>query len=159
MMKKLLFPIIFVSVFLTACDNQKEKSNAEKFDNSERILARQIEFKRISGSMREIEDMMQAKTAFDAEKIKVLTADLQKSSQNVFQYFSEQDKGGKSKLEIWSNRAEFDSEKDRFVETINKLNEEAQTGDIQKIKASSAPVYETCKSCHDKFKIKHNKKT
>ena len=156
MMKKLLFPIIFASVFLTACDNQKEASNVEKFDNSERILNRQIEFKRISGFMREIEDMMQAKTAFDAEKIKVLTQDLQKSSQNVFQYFEEQDKGGKSRLEIWANRAEFDKEKNSFIEAVNKLNEEAQTGDMQKIKVSSAPVYETCKSCHDKFKLKVN---
>ena len=74
---------------MSACTPQSSNDNKEV--ENENINSRQIEFKRISGFMREIEDMMQAKTTFNAERVKVLTKDLQQSSQNVFQYFSEQE--------------------------------------------------------------------
>lgn len=62
--------------------------------------------------------------------------------------------GGKSKPAIWTEKAKFDTKQKEFGEAAGKLVEAAKSGDLDRLKASFGPAFESCKSCHKEFKNK-----
>jgi cytochrome c556 len=59
----------------------------------------------------------------------------------------------KAKPEIWTNRAEFDKLMKDMVDKTAALAKVAKTGNQDKIKAAFGAAGQTCKACHDKFKM------
>jgi cytochrome c556 len=61
--------------------------------------------------------------------------------------------GSEAKAELWSNRADFDAKMRDFVERSATLATVARTGDAAKSKAAFLDAANTCKACHDKYKV------
>ena len=69
-----------------------------------------------------------------------------------WQAFGPGTEGGKSKPEIWSEKAKFDELAGNYVTEAGKLAAAAKTGDLAQLKAAFGPAAQTCKACHDAFR-------
>ena len=59
-----------------------------------------------------------------------------------------------ARAEIWQQRAEFDQGMQRFQAAATTFQQAAASGDMARIKAAHADLGGTCKSCHDRFRLK-----
>ena len=59
-----------------------------------------------------------------------------------------------AKAEIWQQKAEFDKGMTRFNEAAKRFQAAAAGGDFGAIKEAHANLGKTCKSCHDRFRLK-----
>jgi cytochrome c556 len=57
------------------------------------------------------------------------------------------------KPEMWANRADFDAKMKDMVERSATLARVAKAGDLEQSKAAFLQTAQTCKACHDKYKI------
>ncbi len=58
------------------------------------------------------------------------------------------------KPEAWSNRADFDAKLKDLIDRTAALAATAKAGDFEKSKAAFFDAANTCKACHDKYKVK-----
>lgn len=58
------------------------------------------------------------------------------------------------KPEAWSNRADFDAKLKDLIDRSATLAAVAKGGDFEKSKAAFFDTANTCKACHDKYKVK-----
>ena len=61
-------------------------------------------------------------------------------------------KGGAA-ANIWTERAKFDDGAKKMQDEVAKLLVAARSGNLDQIKAAFGPVGQTCKGCHDNFRI------
>ena len=61
-------------------------------------------------------------------------------------------KGGAA-ANIWTERAKFDDGAKKMQEEVAKLLVAARSGNLDQLKAAFGPVGQTCKGCHDNFRI------
>ena len=151
-MKIKYLSLITLALFATACERRTGQDPA--LYPNENIRDRQTAFKNIGGDMTLLSKAINTSSAIDINKIKQYADDLSKHAKQPFDFFDEKDKGGKSRPEVWLQRPVFEMELDKFIAAVERFNAAAGTGEIEQIRATFAPVGDSCKSCHDTFKMK-----
>ncbi|WP_455556637.1 c-type cytochrome [Comamonas sp.] len=96
--------------------------------------------------------MANGRAPFDAEVAKQNAEVLQTLAGLPWQAFGAGTEGGKSKPEIWSEKAKFDEHANQYKAEAGKLVAAAKTGDLAQLKAAFGPAAQTCKACHDAFR-------
>jgi cytochrome c556 len=61
-------------------------------------------------------------------------------------------KGGAA-AKIWTDRAGFDAASRKMQDEVGKLLTAARTNNLDNLKAAFGPVGQTCKGCHDDYRI------
>lgn len=57
-----------------------------------------------------------------------------------------------AKQEIWTDRAGFDAELKKFSDAANAAAA-ANPQSLEELKAAAGPVFKTCKSCHEGYRV------
>lgn len=57
-----------------------------------------------------------------------------------------------AKKEIWTDRAGFDAELEKFADATNAAVA-ANPQSLEDLKAAAGPVFKTCKSCHEGYRV------
>ena len=96
--------------------------------------------------------MANGKAPFDAKVAQENAATLEAVAKLPWPAFGEGTEGGKSKPEIWKEKAKFTEHADKFQAEAAKLAAAAKTGDVAQLKAAFGPAAQTCKACHDAFR-------
>ena len=96
--------------------------------------------------------MANGRAPFNAELAKQNGEVLETLAALPWQAFGPGTEGGKSKPEIWSEKAKFDELAGNYVKEAGKLAAAAKTGDLAQLKAAFGPAAQTCKACHDAFR-------
>ena len=96
--------------------------------------------------------MANGRAEFNADLAKQNGAVLETLAALPWQGFGAGTEGGKSKPEVWSEKAKFDEHANKFVAEAGKLAAAAKTGDLAQLKAAFGPAAQTCKACHDAFR-------
>ena len=96
--------------------------------------------------------MANGRAPFNAELAKKNGEVLEALAALPWQAFGPGTEGGKSKPEIWSEKAKFDELAGNYVTEAGKLAAAAKTGDLAQLKAAFGPAAQTCKACHDAFR-------
>ncbi|MGE8396136.1 MAG: c-type cytochrome [Comamonas sp.] len=96
--------------------------------------------------------MANGRAVFDADLAKQNGAVLETLAALPWQAFGAGTEGGKSKPEVWTEKAKFDEHANKMVAEAGKLAAAAKTGDLAQLKAAFGPAAQTCKACHDAFR-------
>ena len=97
--------------------------------------------------------MVKDEEPYDVEKFKQAAATFAENSKKPFTLFESDPQGnGRALPAIWTDKATFKAEEEKFVAAVEKLNAAAQTGKLEEIKAAYGETGATCKSCHDTFR-------
>lgn len=96
--------------------------------------------------------MANGRAEFNADLAKQNGAVLETIAALPWQAFGAGTEGGKTKPEVWSQKAKFDEHTNKFVAEAGKLAAAAKTGDLAQLKAAFGPAAQTCKACHDAFR-------
>lgn len=96
--------------------------------------------------------MANGRAEFNADVAKQNAVVLETLAALPWQGFGAGTEGGKSKPEVWKEKAKFDDHANQFVAEAGKLAAAAKTGDLAQLKAAFGPAAQTCKACHDAFR-------
>lgn len=96
--------------------------------------------------------MANGRAEFNADVAKQNAAVLETLAGLPWQGFGAGTEGGKSKPEVWKEKAKFDDHANQFVTEAGKLATAAKTGDLAQLKTAFGPAAQTCKACHDAFR-------
>jgi cytochrome c556 len=100
--------------------------------------------------------MVQGKAPYDAAEFAKRAERVAMMAPLLSEGFSADTKGlpnSELKPEMWANRADFDAKMKDLVDRSATLASVAKTGDFAKSKAAFADTANTCKACHDKYKV------
>ncbi len=151
-MKKVILSTLSVAALalLAACSNGSEPA-AGPGPNSQ---ARSTAFKSMMPSFSTMGKMVKGDEAYDAEKFKQAAATFAVDGLKPFEHFAQDGEGkdGDALPNIWSDATKFEATKTEFTTAVAKLNETAQTGKLEDIKAAYGAVGNSCKACHDSFR-------
>ena len=118
------------------------------------VEERQATMKHVGQTMKEATAFTSAQTPFDAAKVKGLmdgvSADAKKLK-GLYPANSANDPKTEADPKIWQNRADFDK---RLAEMGTLATAAGKAKDTDSFKAAFKPVSDTCKSCHDIYRMK-----
>lgn len=136
---------------LTACGGNSSAPAAEaKGPISEQRTAA---FKGMMPEFMSMGKMVKGEEAYEVEKFKQAAAVFAENSKKPFQHFESDAQGNGDALPaIWQDQAKFKAEEEKFHAAVAKLNEAAQSGDLEAIKVAYGETGASCKSCHDAFR-------
>ncbi len=60
---------------------------------------------------------------------------------------------GAPKPNVWTERAKFDSGAKEMQDAVNKLLTASRANNLEQLKAAFGTAADTCKSCHDNFRV------
>lgn len=110
-------------------------------------------FKTMMPEFAAIGKMVKGEEAFEEAKLKAAAATFAVNAKKPFEFFQNDAQGNGDALPaVWEKSAEFKAEQDKFLAAVDKLNAEAQTGNLEVVKAAYGAVGASCKSCHDSFR-------
>jgi cytochrome c556 len=128
---------------------------------AEVIKVRQQGLKSIGSAFKIIRDELKSGTP-DAAKIKAAGARISQESSAIDGWFpagTGPESGTKTdaKAEIWSDPAAFDAAREAFVREAAKFAQVFTTdSDPSAWSAATASLGQTCRGCHDKFRVKRD---
>lgn len=97
--------------------------------------------------------MVKGDEAYVVETFKANAAKFAQSSKKPFEHFQSDPQGNGDALPaIWADEAKFKAEEEKFHAAVARLNEAAQSGNLESIKAAYGEVGASCKSCHDSYR-------
>ena len=99
--------------------------------------------------------MAQGKMPFDA-KVAAADADVLAEVTKLAwpAFLPGTDKGKtRAKPDIWTEQAKFKEAADKMQAEVAKLDAAAKTGNLDSIKAAVGPVGQSCKACHDNYRM------
>ncbi len=97
--------------------------------------------------------MVKGEETYVVETFKANAAKFAESSKKPFEHFQSDPQGNGDALPaIWEDEAKFKAEEEKFHAAVAKLNEAAQGGNLETIKAAYGEVGTSCKSCHDVYR-------
>lgn len=123
------------------------------------IKYRQSAYTLIGGNFAPLGAMVSGKRPWDAKNAALRAERIAFVAQIAAESFPEGSGAGtqamptKAKPEIWTNRAEFDKLMKDMVDKTQALAKAAKGGNQDAIKAAFGAAGQTCKACHDKFKL------
>lgn len=149
-LKTSLILAAMASVFtLSACGG--EESEPAKGPISE---ARSAAFKSMMPEFTSMGKMIKGDEAYEVEKFKQAAATFAENSKKPFEHFQSDAQGnGEALPAIWQDSAKFKGEEEKFHAAVAKLNDAAQTGQLDQIKPAYSEVGASCKSCHSSFRM------
>lgn len=96
--------------------------------------------------------MAQGRVPFDAAAATANAEIVSTMARLPFVAFVDGSQGGKSKAEIWSDRAGFNAAATKMQEEVTKLAAAARTGNADQLRAAFGAAAGACKSCHDNYR-------
>lgn len=104
--------------------------------------------------------LMKGEIAYSPAAGKAAIAAMRAASLTFGDYFPDGSNAGDTEAApaIWDNRAGFDAEIAKFVAATGTAMEaagRAGPADLDAFKAAMGPVFGTCKSCHEGFRVKN----
>jgi cytochrome c556 len=115
---------------------------------------RQVVMKHVGQTMKEASAFTSAQTPFDAAKVKALmdgnAADAKKLK-NLYPATTASDPKSSADPKVWQNKADFDK---RLAEMGTLATTAAKAKDSDSFKPAFKALGETCKSCHDVYRMK-----
>lgn len=97
--------------------------------------------------------MVKGEETYVVETFKANAAKFTENSKKPFEHFQSDPQGNGNALPaIWEDEAKFKAEEEKFHAAVAKLNEAAQGGNLETIKAAYGEVGASCKSCHDVYR-------
>lgn len=160
-----IFILIALSTALVACGGQSGNSTTATSQNQGAAIStpqgkgniskdRTTAFKSFMPTVSTMRKMAKGDEAFDAEKFKAAAAQFTKEARIPFESFQSDPNGNGDALPaIWQKPAEFKAEQDKFLAAVDKLNTVAQTGKLDDIKVAFDDVQNSCKSCHQSYRV------
>ena len=125
---------------------------------AEVVKARQQGLKSLGAAFKVIRDELKGDSP-DATKIRKASADITQAASAIGKWFpagTGPDSGVKTdaKPEIWTEAAGFASAQDSFVREANKWAQLGNGTDASAWKEGAASLGQSCKGCHDKYRVK-----
>jgi cytochrome c556 len=121
------------------------------------ITNRQSNLKDLGGAFKAVRDQLKRSTPNIAEikQAAQQISDLAADQRHWFPKGSGPEAGIKTaaKPEIWSDTTGFAAALDRFSAEAPKLLQLANASDLEGLKAQAKVVGDTCKGCHDKYRV------
>lgn len=110
-------------------------------------------FKDVSGTMGK---MVKGETAYDAAAFRAAADTLAENADKPWVHYTEESAKEESEArpEVWSKAAEFKQEADKFIAAAAALKTAAAQGGLDAVKKPFGEVGQSCKSCHDSFRVK-----
>ncbi len=115
---------------------------------------RQATMKQVGQTMKEATAFTSAQTPYDAAKVKSLMDTLSTSAKKLKGLYpadSSADPKSAADPKIWTNKADFEK---RLAEMGSLAAAASKAKDTDSFKAAFKPVGDTCKSCHDVYRMK-----
>lgn len=149
-MSRLVVSALFIALTAAACSGPVEDTRP-----GQPVKHRQEAFKAV---LRAFEPMgvMLRENKYQADKFATLAAELVARRDAPWSLFGADTNypPTKAKPAVWSEADGFERERVAFIAATDALLAAAQTHDQAQAKAAYEKVYDSCKSCHDRFKEK-----
>ncbi|WP_274584677.1 cytochrome c [Neisseria leonii] len=145
-----LLAVTAATLTLAACGGNGSTAAQDKGPISEN---RTTAFKSMMPEFSAMGKMVKGEETYNVEKFKAAAAVFAENAQKPFEHFQNDTAGNGDALPaIWDKPAEFEAERTKFLNAVNELNNAAQTGSLDNIKAAYGEVGASCKACHDSFR-------
>ena len=149
----------------------KSRENADKSDEKDAfgiasiyaedtrppLEIRTAAFKKIAEDMKGLEKVVNGEAPYDPDQFLEQVVEFFGDAHEPFHYFEAQmppdDKRGNAKAEIWTDEDGFFEEQVKFAERTSEFLEATITDDLNKIRPAFEKLSQTCKSCHDGYKV------
>lgn len=133
-------------------------AQSPRMNATDSIKARQTHYKEIGASFKAINDELK-KPAVDKAKVQAASAKIAAFAPQINGWFprgsgSEAGLKTAAKAEIWSDPKGFAEQSEKFVAETKRFNAVAMNGDVAQMKQALPTLGGSCKSCHDRFRIK-----
>lgn len=115
------------------------------------VAERQASFKEFKRTMAPMGKMVNGGT-FNQAQFAQMAKQLDTLSTKPWQYFPAGSSSTDAKAEIWSKPAEFKKAIADYQAATGKLNQAAQSGDVNQVRAQLRLVQQSCKACHNSFR-------
>lgn len=147
MKKYKISALIIVAIVLSAC-NESNHLAAGKHS-----AMRSSAFKELLLGMTDLQQVVQGTEPYKPEDFKKQAADFAKNAREPFQYFQNDPNGnGRALAKIWQQPQAFATEREQFLQAVDKFNEAAQNQHMDEIKAAMTQIENHCQSCHQSFR-------
>jgi cytochrome c556 len=125
---------------------------------AEVVKTRQQSLKALGAAFKTIRDELRG-DAPDAAKIRSAATDITRAAGAIDHWFpagTGADSGLRTdaKPEVWTDAAGFAAARDGFVREANKWAQLGNGGDVAAWKEAAASLGQSCKGCHDKYRVK-----
>jgi cytochrome c556 len=122
------------------------------------VKARQQGLKTLGAAFKTIRDELRGDSP-DAAKIRIAASDITHAASAIGKWFpagTGLDSGVKTnaKPEVWTDAAGFAAARDTFVREGNKWAQLGNSTDAPAWKEGAASLGQSCKGCHDKYRVK-----
>lgn len=139
-----------MALMLAACGEGVSSGAGAKGDIS---ADRTAAFKSFMPNFSSMGKVVKGEEPYDVEKFKTAAAQFVVEAHAPFEFFQNDPNGNGDALPvIWEKPQEFAAEQEKFLNAVNQLNEAAQTGRLDEIKAKFGEVGASCQACHDTFR-------
>jgi cytochrome c556 len=133
-------------------------SRGQAASATEVVKARQTGLKALGAAFKVIRDELK-EDAPDAAKIRKASADITQAAGAIDKWFpagTGLDSGVKTdaKAEVWTDPAGFATAREAFVREANKWAQLGNSTDASAWKEGAASLGQSCKGCHDKYRLK-----
>ena len=133
-------------------------TNAQSQSAAEVIKARQQGLKSLGAAFKVIRDELRNASP-DSAKIKAAAADITRAAGGIGTWFpagTGPESGVKTdaKPEVWADAAGFAAEEETFIREADKWTHLGDSIDASAWKDAAASLGQSCKGCHDKYRVK-----
>jgi cytochrome c556 len=133
-------------------------SQGQAASAAEVVKARQQGLKSLGAAFKVIRDELKGDSP-DATKIRKASTDITQAARAIEGWFpagTGPDSGVKTdaKPEVWTDPAGFAAARDAFVSEGNKWTQLGNSADASAWKEGAASLGQSCKGCHDKYRVK-----
>jgi cytochrome c556 len=133
-------------------------SQGQAASAAEVVKARQKGLKALGAAFKTIRDELKGESP-DAAKIREASADITQAAGVIDKWFpagTGPDSGVKTdaKPEVWTDSAGFATAREAFVREANKWAQLGNSIDASAWKEGAASLGQSCKGCHDKYRVK-----
>jgi cytochrome c556 len=154
----LVAAIITASGVTFAQGQSPASSQGQAASAAEVVKARQKRLKALGAAFKTIRDELKGNSP-DAAKIREASVDITQAAGVIDKWFpvgTGPDSGVKTdaKLDVWTDPAGFATAREAFVREANKWAQLGNSTDASAWKEGAASLGQSCKGCHDKYRVK-----
>jgi cytochrome c556 len=154
-----LVAAVIVAGGVTLVQGQPPASSQRQAGSAAEIVkVRQKGLKSLGAAFKTIRDELRGDSP-DAAKIRGASADITQAAGAIDKWFpagTGPDSGvaTDAKAEVWTDPAGFATAREAFVREANKWAQLGNSGDASAWKEGAASLGQSCKGCHDKYRVK-----
>jgi len=153
-----LVAAVIVAGGVLAQGQSPASSQGQAASAAEVVKARQKGLKALGAAFKTIRDELKGDSP-DAAKIREASADITQAAGAIDKWFpagTGPDSGVKTdaKPDVWTDSAGFATAREAFVREANKWAQLGNSTDASAWKEGAAALGQSCKGCHDKYRVK-----